>query len=406
MSLETITQMPCGAAASRPGAGRQAARLTNGVSGPVSRRPAGKDRERFAGRAPEVSQHDAASEAAFAAGRGRELRGATPAWLRAAGAAALLLACALPAAPAAAQNAVPGGRFDSPDSIVGWGAGNTAGYTDVSYQAGEDAGGHPGSGSARASNHYSGSDAVSTILRCVPIVQGKAYYAYARVRFDAGEPAAGYAALWVYPYTSTDCSGSSVIAWYGSFAETEDGRGVWHRLEMGSIAAAKFPAVATAKSALVEIRIWKSPAGGALSIDLDDVFVAPVGEPLCNGLVPTIGGTDGDDEIAGTAGPDVIVGFAGNDVIAAGGADDVICAGKGADVVEGGKGSDAIFGGGGRDSLNGGDGDDEINGGPGNDDLKGRTGHDFLIGGTGTDVCDGGADDDDASGCETTISAH
>ncbi len=328
-----------------------------------------------------------------------------PAWRPMAGAVALLLASAVAAAPASAQNVVPGGRFDASTDLNGWGK-SGGGYTDMLYQAGTDAGLQPGSGSARVSNHHASDGIISEVWRCVPIVPGKAYYASVRARFVAGEQTIGIAALWVTPYQSSNCSGSPSGSWNGDTMSTGDGRGIWRRLDMGSIAAPKFPASANATAALVKVRVYKGTVGGALSIDLDDVFLAPVGEPLCNGHVPTIGGTDGDDHIAGTAGPDVIVGFRGNDAIVAGGGDDVICAGKGADYVEGGKGSDTIFGGGGQDSLIGGEGDDEINGGPGDDGLKGRTGHDFLIGGTGTDVCDGGADDDDASGCETTVSAH
>ncbi|WP_164703259.1 ExeM/NucH family extracellular endonuclease, partial [Modestobacter sp. KNN46-3] len=108
-----------------------------------------------------------------------------------------------------------------------------------------------------------------------------------------------------------------------------------------------------------------------LGIDLQSVVVEP--EPLlCQGLEPTLVGTEGDDVLRGGNGVDVIMGLGGNDTITGGNGADVICGGDGDDV------------------LRGGNGDDVLLGGAGDDELRGDNGSDTLIGGPGTDLLDQG----------------
>ncbi|MDH4170398.1 MAG: hypothetical protein OEW42_12500 [Acidimicrobiia bacterium] len=114
----------------------------------------------------------------------------------------------------------------------------------------------------------------------------------------------------------------------------------------------------------------------------------------CRGLVGTIYGTPGHDEIIGTAGPDVIIGLGGRDVIRGLGGDDIICAGAGADDVDGGGGDDYINAGLSGDVVQAGPGDDRVVGRQGADQLRGGGGTDRLIGGTGDDVLKGGGGDD------------
>ena len=59
-------------------------------------------------------------------------------------------------------------------------------------------------------------------------------------------------------------------------------------------------------------------------------------EVECDGLVATIVGTEGADELTGTDEADVIVGLGGNDVIVAGAGHDVVCGGIGDDKIVGG----------------------------------------------------------------------
>jgi predicted extracellular nuclease len=95
-------------------------------------------------------------------------------------------------------------------------------------------------------------------------------------------------------------------------------------------------------------------------IDLDE---------RCQGLSPTLLGTDGDEELTGTNGVDVIMGSGGEDVILGGNAADVICGGLGNDEISGGNGDDALLGGAGDDLLRGDNGSDALIGGSGEDGL-------------------------------------
>ena len=61
----------------------------------------------------------------------------------------------------------------------------------------------------------------------------------------------------------------------------------------------------------------------------------------CNGLVPTIIGTPGNDLLFGRNGADVIMGLGGDDIIIGGNGADVICGGAGNDRLLGNNGNDA-----------------------------------------------------------------
>lgn len=131
----------------------------------------------------------------------------------------------------------------------------------------------------------------------------------------------------------------------------------------------------------------------------------------CDGLVATVVGTEGDDQLVGTQGDDVIVGLGGNDDISLLDGNDVACGGGGDDVIFGGDGSDRLFGDEGNDdlrgendndSLAGGSGDDSLRGGSGDDQMAGDDGDDVMLGTDGSDSCDGvtGIDSADRA-CET-----
>jgi uncharacterized repeat protein (TIGR01451 family) len=102
----------------------------------------------------------------------------------------------------------------------------------------------------------------------------------------------------------------------------------------------------------------------------------------CFGWIPTIFGTDGNDEIDGTPGDDVIVGLGGDDTIDGGGGNDKICGGDGNDYLDGGSGDD---------DISGGPGDDVVIGGAGKNIVDGDAGKDVLVCKTGKDECNGGA---------------
>jgi len=81
----------------------------------------------------------------------------------------------------------------------------------------------------------------------------------------------------------------------------------------------------------------------------------------CNGLEPTIVGTDGDDVLIGTNGPDVIMGMGGNDIIYGMGDVDSLCGGHGDDLIDGGEpGAGNYENNAGADFISGGQGHDEL----------------------------------------------
>jgi hypothetical protein len=118
----------------------------------------------------------------------------------------------------------------------------------------------------------------------------------------------------------------------------------------------------------------------------------------CEGLAPTITGTDRDDVLEGTNGNDVIDGLRGNDVIRGQDGNDVICGGPGFDEIFAGEGDDRVYGGRGNDELYGELGDDRLWGGTGWDKLFGRAGDDTIFGGKGNDLLQGDEGDDRLDG--------
>ncbi|MGY2063912.1 ExeM/NucH family extracellular endonuclease [Blastococcus sp. SYSU DS0619] len=118
------------------------------------------------------------------------------------------------------------------------------------------------------------------------------------------------------------------------------------------------------------------------SSDHDPLVLGIDLEERCQGLLPTILGTEGKDVLSGGNGRDVIMGLGGNDEIRGRNGEDVICGGAGNDRLAGENGEDVLSGGFGDDVLYGGNGDDVLVGGPGTDRLEqGR--------GTGTHTPDG-----------------
>ena len=105
------------------------------------------------------------------------------------------------------------------------------------------------------------------------------------------------------------------------------------------------------------------------SSDHDPLVLGIDLQERCNGLLPTIKGTAGNDILRGTNGVDVIMGLGGNDTITGGNGDDVICGGQGDDTLAGGNGDDVLLGGFGVDTLAGDNGADELVGGPGAGDV-------------------------------------
>jgi len=157
----------------------------------------------------------------------------------------------------------------------------------------------------------------------------------------------------------------------------------------------------TGSALVLSLVLLAAPAGPGAS-------AAPERGQRCAGLVPTVVGTPGPDELTGTDGPDVVLALGGDDFVETGRGHDVVCAGDGFDHVRTGRGRDRVLGGpgddmvglgpgldlalgqGGIDSLFGGAGDDELRGGRGTsfvvEALVGGAGDDLLRGGPGLDT--------------------
>jgi Ca2+-binding RTX toxin-like protein len=337
-------------------------------------------------------------------------RDAKPARRRLAGVLAAL-AIALMAPAAGAQNALVNGRFDGGyfPFAKGLGSGDP-----LSYAPGVDNGGGPGSGSLQLFVDSFGL-ATATAVACVaPVLVGHAYYAIADLRFAPGEQGIAQAQVKFRSYATPDCTGSATGSFSLAALPTSAGRGVWTRRTLGSIAAspAAIPPGAAIASVGVEIELERLAQTGNTTLNVDNVFLAPVGLPKCHGKVPTIGGTDAADTITGTSGADVIVAFGGDDTIHAGGGNDTVCGGAGNDTIYGGGGKDFLLGEQGDDDLYGGAGADKLKGGPGHDKLRGNAGNDRLwggvggdtiVGGGGVDFCNGGLHADTFSACEDIV---
>lgn len=132
-----------------------------------------------------------------------------------------------------------------------------------------------------------------------------------------------------------------------------------------------------------------------------------MGHGLCNGLEPTIVGTEDDDVLVGTNETDVIAGLGGNDRIEGLGSSDVICGGDGDDDILGGQGWDTIYGGSGDDELKGGnnpdtivdlEGNNTVYGGSGSEQITLGSGNDVVYGGFGDDVINAGGGNDQVHG--------
>lgn len=303
--------------------------------------------------------------------------------------------------PSAALEKVINGRFDYGPSnwpvIINGGA--------LSWDGTLDADGSALSGSYRFENHSSPSQPNSSVsisvVRCYPASPGEAFFGGATMRFLENEPSKGNAKVLLKVYTNADCTGTQVAIagsadFYASYGMT--GRGVWTRLPVTS-PAAEIVVPAGGESVALELFLGLA-AGPSITVNVDDVYFAPVGTPVCDGLPATKVGTDDPDVLIGTEQSDVIVGLGGADQIDGKGGNDRLCGGPGKDTIHGGDGDDDLFGDAGADTIYGDAGDDLVSGGAGKDTLYGGADDDIVRGGAGTDICNGGLGLDVEKRCE------
>jgi PKD repeat protein len=147
---------------------------------------------------------------------------------------------------------------------------------------------------------------------------------------------------------STHPSGA-IVSYAWDFGDTQAGAGV--------IVSHTYTAAGSFMVTLTVTAASGAVASASQTITVEEA-APPAPEARCGGLVATIVGTPGPDQLSGTPARDVIHGLGGNDVINGRGGNDVIC---------GGAGNDRLRGGAGGDLLNGGPGTDIARGGAGND---------------------------------------
>lgn len=290
------------------------------------------------------------------------------------------------ASSAGAQEILLNGKFDA--GIQGWSSCCSSTGT-ASFNPSGDANGSTLSGAARIEHLASTTEQTSMfVYRCISApgaLAGKAFFFGAKVRFLEGESAGGRAFLSVEFRPDPGCATASIGGGYDDVYTTDVPRGAWIPLTVASTGAGLVAPSGT-NSVRVHVVLTKQ-ADTKLTIDVDDVFAAPAGTPLCDRMPATHIGTSDYDFINGSDESDVIVGRGGIDWIDGKGGNDRICGGPGNDALYGGLGDDRLFGEGGQDTLQGAADDDVLSGGGNNDKLEGGTGNDKLRGGTGIDSC-------------------
>jgi hypothetical protein len=307
------------------------------------------------------------------------------------------LACT--ARPASALELISNVSFDK--GLGGW-QWCCAAPGKVTWDATRDAFGSALSGSARIAHNdsYGGSPNVLFVTQCLTdasIQPGAKLFFGAKVRFEAGEPTPGQAYMSIEFRSSADCASGELGGAFKALEADDQPRGTWARIKRGPGVGVTVPEGTQSVKVFV---VLSKKGPGTLTANVDDVYVAPVGTPICGELPATIVGTAASEIINGTAASDVIVGRGGADAIDGKGGNDRICGGPGNDTLYGGDGDDRLFGQGGQDELWGGKGNDVLSGDGNNDVLHGGPGDDKLRGGTGVDTCYGDAGATVKKNCE------
>ncbi len=174
------------------------------------------------------------------------------------------LGVAGPAFGAAPANLVSNGTFDT--TVTPW--------TGASWNA-ADAGGSPGSGSARVVNTNAGDqDNAHHAEQCIDdIVPGKEYRLSGDVLIPAGQSRLRGVGVGTRGYAGPGCTGASVPGGLGSFTHTP---GAWESLESVST----FSQGALSATIYLEVSKWKPTAGenpsDPVSAMFDNIVFVPV----------------------------------------------------------------------------------------------------------------------------------
>lgn len=313
---------------------------------------------------------------------------------------AALLATTLAPSSASARQLLDNWSFE--EDVAGWS--KLFDWGTIQHDPERDGDGYPESGSIEIVNDAAGVEGAAVVVQqCIDgPPQDASYFAGGRLRYRADETASGRLLLQIAAFEVPGCEGVVVASASSPYVFTSVGRGSWFPIWANTITGEGVALPADAVSYGLRILLVKDQVDGVLTANVDDLFLAPVDTPTCDGLPATMVGTAGDDLLVGTAGRDVIVGRGGDDEIRGRRGNDVLCGSAGRDRLLGQGGFDRLFGGAGGDELIGGARHDLLVGNGGPDTLRGGGGADDLIGGAGNDVCGGGGGGPDvALVCET-----
>jgi hypothetical protein len=203
---------------------------------------------------------------------------------RISGFAVLFLTAGL-AASASAQNAIQNGGFAT--DLSGWHIPAVQGS--ATFSSG-DADGAASSGSALVtSTAAEGNVLVSPLKQCVAVVPGTSYVASADVFFPSGQASSGRAKLTFFWDSSVECNGfiSGISLSADSTVVPAD---QWNNVTQSVTAPGG------AVSALVQLGIVKTPAGGSLAANFDKISLAPVAggdDDALIGYIPGAGSLHG-----------------------------------------------------------------------------------------------------------------
>lgn len=174
-----------------------------------------------------------------------------------------VLALALIAAPSTAQNLVANGNFLT--DLNGWTQITDEGSAVWSSTGALDAGAAAMTSNAAVSGVFK-----RYLTQCVPVTPGASYVISHRVKFSPTDTTTGFAETGLYWDKNPDCS--SYIAGDGLVTATAS-PGTFF-LDTRTITA---PANAT--SAFIQVGVDKMPAGGSMSVTVDNISFVPAGAP-------------------------------------------------------------------------------------------------------------------------------
>jgi len=189
------------------------------------------------------------------------------------------LALAVIAAPSFGQNLIANGQFLT--GLNGW-----TQLTDEGSAVWTSAGALDGGAATMTSNAAESGVFKRYLTQCVPVAPGMSYVMSHQVKFSPTDTTTGFAESSLYWDKNPDCS--SYIAGDGLVTPTASPGTFFHDSKT-------LTAPANATSAFIQVGVDKMPAGGSMSVTVDDISFAPSGAAteIIAGWIPVAVSTPG-----------------------------------------------------------------------------------------------------------------